>query len=313
MSVASLVRALPPDLELVLADVGSAGGLNRRWKGAAALVRALLFDPREDPSAAPLEKGRHVIFPVGLGKVAGTARLNVTALGNMSSVLLPNTERLEAFRKKGEHTAIVSTSEMPVDTLDHIVAREHLRVDVLKVDTQGSELDILDGAQACLRESVFLAEVEVSFLERYRGQPLCHEVTAYMAARGFELLDLHRLKRYRYANRSRVRNVGLGGGQRAGQLAYGDALFMLREDRLLARIRALPATDAQALALKVMLALMIYGKADAAARLFDLCADLIDGATRSRLSRCFRRLGGGGALIGRKGLHLILDYLARQV
>lgn len=313
MSVASLVRALPPGLELVLADVGSVGGLKSRWRDAAPVIRALLFDPREDPSATPLEKGRAVYFPVGLGKVAGTVRLNVTELGNMSSMLSPNTELLGAFRKKGQHTAIVSTWDMPVDTLDNIVARENIRVDVLKLDTQGSELDILDGAQACLRDSVFLAEVEVSFLERYRGQPLCHEITAYMASRGFDLLDLYRLKRYRYANESQVGNVSLGGGQRAGRLAYGDAVFMLREDRLLPRIRVLPATDAQALALKVILALMIYGKADGATRFFDMSADVIDVETKSRLSRCFRRLGGNGALIGRKGLHLILDYLARQV
>lgn len=313
MSVAAMLRMLPPGMELVLADVGSAGGLKSRWRDAAPVVRALLFDPREDASAPPIRKGREIYFPFGLGKAPGTARLNITELGNMSSMLLPNAELLKTFRKKGTHTAVTSTWDMPVDTLDNIAARETIQVDVLKVDTQGSELDILEGAQACLRNSVFLAEVEVSFLQRYLGQPLCHDITGYMAARGFELVDLYRLKRYRHLNRSRVGNVGMGAGQRAGRLAYGDAVFMLREDILMPRLAALPQPDAQGLALKVMLALMIYGKADTAARFFDLTAERIEADTRAKLGRYFKRLGGNGALIGRRGLHLILDYLARQV
>ena len=311
MTVSRLLRLLPPELEIVLADVGSAGGLKSRWRDARSVVSALLFDPRDD--GAPAKKGRDTYFPVGLGKTAGRATLNITELGNMSSMLPPNEPLLKTFRKKGTHTKIVSTWEMPVDTLDNIAHREGISVDVLKVDTQGTELDILQGAEKCLASSVFLAEIEVSFLERYKGQPLCDDIVAFMRARGFDLIDLYRLKRYRHLNNSGVGNVGLGGGQRAGRIAYGDAVFLRNEAALLGRMRALSRQDAQGLALKVMVALMVYGKADTAARLFDATADLLDEKRREEVARFFRKLGRPYAFIGGKGLHLVLDYLARKV
>ncbi len=311
MTMSRMLRLLPPGFQIVLADVGSAGGLKSRWREARSVVSALLFDPRDD--GAPAKKGRDTYFPVGLGKTAGRATLNITELGNMSSMLPPNVELLKTFRKKGAHTKIVSTWEMPIDTLDNIAHREGILVDVLKVDTQGTELDILQGAEKCLASSVFMAEIEVSFLERYKGQPFSDDIIAFMRARGFDLIDLYRLKRYRHLNHGGVGNIGLGGGQRAGRLAYGDAIFLLREELLLERIRTLSRLDAQGLALKVMVALLVYGKADTASRLFDLSADLFDEKIRQELTRFFRNLGRSYAFFGGKGLHLILDYLARKV
>jgi len=122
---------------------------------------------------------------------------------------------------------------MPVDTLDNIAQRENLSIDVIKIDTQGTELDILEGAQDCLASSIFMAEVEVFFLERYKHQPLCHDIVAYMQARGFELIDLYRIKRYRYLNQNGVDNISLGGGQRAGHISYSDAIFLLHEELIL--------------------------------------------------------------------------------
>lgn len=58
-----------------------------------------------------------------------------------------------------------------------------------------------------------------------------------MRALGFELIELHRLKRYRTRNALGIANVGLRGGQRAGRIAYGDAIFLRTEPDLMARYR----------------------------------------------------------------------------
>ncbi|MGS1016989.1 FkbM family methyltransferase [Allosphingosinicella humi] len=307
MTLKPLLRALPPGFEIVLADIGSAGGLKDRWAPARPAVSAMLFEPRD--GGEPRAEGRDMLYPVALGPEKGRALLNLTALPNMSSTLQPNRPLLETFRKKGAHTQITGTLEMPVDTLDAVAAQAGRGVDAIKVDTQGSEIGILEGARRCLAETVILAEIEVSFFERYEGQALFGDIETLMRAAGFELLDLYRLKRYRRLNRHGIGNVSLGAGQRAGRLAYGDALFFLKETTLLERIRH--GGGGETLALKAILGLLVYGKADMAARLFDETADLMDPARRARLARYFGSIGR--RFLRHNSIHHVLDYLARHV
>lgn len=307
MTLKPLFRALPPGFEIVLADIGSAGGLKDRWAPARPAVSAMLFEPRD--GGEPRAEGRDMLYPVALGPEKGRALLNLTALPNMSSTLQPNRALLETFRKKGAHTQITGTLEMPVDTLDAVAAQAGRGVDAIKVDTQGSEIGILNGARRCLAETVILAEIEVSFFERYEGQALFGDIETLMRGSGFELLDLYRLKRYRRLNRHGIGNVSLGAGQRAGRLAYGDALFFLKETTLLERIRH--GGGGETLALKAILGLLVYGKADMAARLFDETADLMDPARRARLARYFGSIGR--RFLRHNSIHHVLDYLARHV
>lgn len=305
MTFAALVRSLPDGLRITFADVGSAGGLHKRWLAARPIISGLLFEPREGGKTE--QRGNDTIYPIALGPEAGTATLNVTALPNMSSTLRPNAALLEGFRKKGGHTRIVETIDIPVDTLDALAKRESRQIDAIKVDTQGSELAILRGATDCLTGSILVAEVEVSFFQRYEGQALAGDVIAFMADQGFELIDLYRLKRYRRINEAGIGNISLGGGQRAGRLAYGDAIFFINEARLLARIEGLPGPEAEATALKAIVALLIYGKADMAAALFDRVGDVIGATLRKKIIArlaSFRRSGV---------LHHMFDYLARHV
>jgi FkbM family methyltransferase len=301
--IKSILRACPPDLELVLADIGSAGGLKDRWAAARPIVSAILFEPRY--GGEPRKEGRDTLYPVALGPEPGRATLNLTTLPNMSSTLRPNRELLSRFRKKAAHTEITGTIDMPVETLDAIAAREGREIDALKVDTQGSELGILQGARQCLSTSIFLAEIECSFFERYEGQALLADLQAFMGAYDFELIDLYRLKRYRRLNGLGVGNVSLGQGQRAGRLAYGDALFVLREDRLIERI----AARGEGLAYKAIIGLLVYGKADLAAALFEASAEQIEPKRRDKLARAMKSTGRS---VRGNSLHHVIDYLARR-
>jgi FkbM family methyltransferase len=273
------------------------------------IVSGLLFEPRD--TGETTRQGADIVFPIGLGPQAGTQTLNITALPNMSSTLRPNAALLESYAKKFAHTRITETIEMRVDTLDALVRQEGVRVDAIKVDTQGSELGILQGAVECLSSSVVMAEVEVSFFQRYENQATLCDIAAFMGDHGFELVELYRLKRYRRANFSGIGNMSFGKGQRAGRLAYGDALFMLREDRLRGRIGAAGPAEAEATALKAVLAMLIYGKPDMAAQLFDQHREAIRDPWRANLGQWLGKLGkrrtGSGVL------HHVFDYLARHV
>ena len=265
MSLRPLIAALPADFVLTFVDVGSAGSLHERWQPFQSILSAVLFEPRDGGTATgSLGRGQSRTHPVALGDRAGEVDLHITALANMSSFLEPDASLFGRYRKKGADARVVSTERVPVERLDALAAADGFTPDVLKVDTQGSELLVLKGAEDSLR-SVIVAEIEVSFLRRYVDQPLFADIEAWMNARGFELIELDRLKRYRAANSLRLRQPPVEGLQRSGRLAYADAIFMRRTESIV----ALAHEDGGASVLKGMIALLAYGKTDQAVALLD--------------------------------------------
>lgn len=270
MGLARLIAALPQDFYLTLVDVGSAGGLHARWRPFKPILSAVLFDPREAAASGKLGPGQTRVYPVALSDEAGEANLHLTALANMSSFLPPDPDVFGRYRKKGKDAQVVQCEVVPVERLDALTEADGFQPHVLKVDTQGSELMVLKGAQQSLK-SVMLAEVEVSFFQRYTGQPVFTDVEAWMKTQGFELIELYRLKRYRAANSLNIRSSPMGDGQRSGRVAYGDAIFLRNE----AAILDAAGRDEGTSLLRAVVALLAYGKADHAAALLDRGGNLL--------------------------------------
>jgi FkbM family methyltransferase len=83
--------------------------------------------------------------------------------------------------------------KVPVRRLDDIIGHEVTRPCLLKIDTQGAEVDVIDGARQLLR-SVDIAIIEVSFHQFREGAVEMHEVVQAMVAAGFrcyEVLEGH--------------------------------------------------------------------------------------------------------------------------
>jgi hypothetical protein len=57
-------------------------------------------------------------------------------------------------------------------------------VEFLELDTQGSELDILQGSKHLLTSSVLGLQVEVELFPMYKDQPLFSDVDSYLQRRG---------------------------------------------------------------------------------------------------------------------------------
>ncbi|HYC95753.1 MAG TPA: FkbM family methyltransferase, partial [Sphingomicrobium sp.] len=241
-----------------------------RWSPFRPVLSAILFDPREAAASGRLGPGQTRVYPVALSDQAGGAELHITALANMSSFLEPDAEVFGRYRKKGAHARVVQSDRVPVERLDALAKADEFQPHILKVDTQGSELMVLKGAEESL-QSVLLAEIEVSFFQRYVGQPLFADIESWMKQQGFELIELHRLKRYRAANSLDIRSSPMGDGQRSGRVAYGDAIFVRNEDA----VQAAATTDGGASLLRAAIALLAYGKADHAAALLDRGRNLL--------------------------------------
>ena len=302
-----LFAALPDDFRLTVADVGSVGGLHVRWRRLRDRLVTINFDPLDPrPSSESA-----LCLPYLIGDREGTATLNVMARPSMSSTLLPDRKFFAAFWDKPDHVEAVERIDAPMTTLDALMERERLKPDAIKIDVQGGEAAVLAGATETLRRSILLAEIECSFACRYEGQETFDQIMARMRELGFALLDLRRLKRYRYRNNSRVHDPSLGRGMRAGRLAFCDAIFMLEPDLLWQRLEGGGDANGPHAALKAMILALIYGKPDLAAAVFDRGSGDMPPATRAACAAFFKELENDGGW--RQRLHHRVDSWVQRV
>lgn len=198
-------------------EVGAADGRDsERYATLFPGARVFAFEPMPQIYSALAERARRVpaIVPLNLALAAttGTARFHVANWQDASSLLAPK----QTGSTFDQYQAQADEIEVRTSTLDEQCATHGVtRIDLLKMDAQGAELQILSGARELLaRGAIGLIYTEVHFMESFEGSALFHEVCALLAGHGFALHNLY----------------GLTHNQK-GQLAWGDAIFVRSKDR----------------------------------------------------------------------------------
>lgn len=180
-----LGRALPP---IHIVDVGA------MWleghpppyaplaRSGAARITGFEAVPAECDKLNARAMKNHAFLPYFIGD--GTERTFHTCNAPMTSSLYePNTALLKRFQLLEELTRVVGTERVATRRLDDLPEVE--RIDYLKIDVQGAELDVLRGSERKLADTLVI-HLEVEFVPMYKGQPLFGEVDAHLRARGFE-------------------------------------------------------------------------------------------------------------------------------
>jgi FkbM family methyltransferase len=164
-------------------DVGVAAGTPELYQ-AFPDARLLLVEPLEEWRATLEGIGarRQVeVVIAAAGAEAAEIEITVHRVLACSSVL---------GARRGDDAA-TERRVVPQVRLDDIVGERALPGPfVVKVDVEGGELDVLDGAPAILREAE-LVLLEVSLFELVPGAPLLHEVIESMHERGFVPADVY--------------------------------------------------------------------------------------------------------------------------
>jgi FkbM family methyltransferase len=122
-----------------------------------------------------------------VGDAAGNLEINVAA-NSYSSSILPMTN---AHLNAAPRSEFIRRVVVPVTTVVDIVAKQHVEPvhALLKVDTQGYEGPVLDGAGALLAQFAAI-QLELSLVPLYDGQLLFDELTQRVANEGFSLYGL---------------------------------------------------------------------------------------------------------------------------
>lgn len=137
-------------------------------------------------------------FGFALWSGPGNRDFYETAASGGSSLFAPNHPVANRWKFESETNVmlgrdlmtVVKATSVPVEALDTICAQASMsRVDFMKLNVQGAELDILGGASATLPD-VLGIQTEVSFVESYVGRPMFSDVDAFVRRSGFEFFDI---------------------------------------------------------------------------------------------------------------------------
>lgn len=178
----------------VVLDVGAnLGQYAAGLRSAGFTGRIVSFEPLSGPFAT-LERSaatdpnwacRHC----ALGNVDGTISINVAGNEGASSSALPMLKRHQDAFPPANY---VGSEQVPIHRLDS-VAPEVLRPDdiaFLKIDVQGFEKQVIEGALATVKDRCVGMQLELSFQPLYEGGMLIREALDLVDSLGFTLAGL---------------------------------------------------------------------------------------------------------------------------
>jgi len=175
-------------------DIGARGGVHPLVEPLAGVTAVLGFEPDEEECArlnadsgirTPWSAFR--IEPIALAAGESVAQLHLLSTPTNHSLLKPNVEFTERYNMvKWRQIGVVPLRTSNLDKLLFGLPRqEHYWGEFLKLDTQGTEFEILEGAERTLAERTVAVFCEVEFFQVMEGQKLFSDVELFLRARGF--------------------------------------------------------------------------------------------------------------------------------
>lgn len=181
---AELMQRLSIDLVI---DVGAHSGEYIREVYANGFDgRIVAFEPLQEQFTRLLElaKGNSklAVHHVALGAQDGDGRMHVSGTSYSSSLL----QMKEAHLRLAPDSGYVAEEHVEIRTLDSFNVVGPDDAAWLKVDTQGYEEYVLEGAKRTLPR-LAAVEIELSYVMLYENQSLAHDLHATLGTHGFAL------------------------------------------------------------------------------------------------------------------------------
>ena len=179
---------------LALIDVGSLGGVHPVAEPAASLIQALCFEPDEESFralerqyASPAPYAAVKVMRDALAGTRGERDLYVARVPTNTSLLEPNPRFISRYR--AERFTVEKVIKVATRPLDEVAKAPF--GEIIKLDTQGSEHEILEGASCVLHERCVAVFCEVEFFQVYREQKTLSDIDVLLRSHGFSLYGLY--------------------------------------------------------------------------------------------------------------------------
>lgn len=190
-----IVRTLGDrDVMPVLIDIGASGGPPDAWQPLGPAAHYIGFDPdlremREEYGGEFARTTKLTQAVVGSGEDE-KAEFFLTSSPFCSSMLEPDHAALDAWAFHGLFD-VVKKTQVPTTTVDR--ALDHLDqhcVDWMKLDTQGTDLRIIEGLSDSRRSKLMAVDIEPGLIDAYVGEDLFVDAHRALTNTGFWLSRL---------------------------------------------------------------------------------------------------------------------------
>jgi len=178
----------------LLIDAGANSGQYAAWLRSLGFMSPIVsFEPVSSAYAAleatAARHGSWICRRQALGDAPGTAVINVSGEnGAVSSSILPLTARHRALDPRSAATHTETIDVVRLDTVFPAIVGLS-RHPFLKIDVQGYEKWVLEGARGCL-DRIDLIQLELSLSPVYENEMLLPEGITFLEGLGFELVGL---------------------------------------------------------------------------------------------------------------------------
>lgn len=180
------------DEEIYILDAGARYGIHPKFSRLKNM-KYYGFDPdlSEIERLRIKYKSRPGLFfyNKALSNKKGKLTLNVLRHRGQSSVLRPDKESYWFKQIRKGEGEIITTESVDCTTIDNFVKSEKIKLDFIKTDTEGHDLDVLKGGNVTLN-GVLGVRCEVNFTSPVKGGCTFSEIHEYLLSKKLFLVNL---------------------------------------------------------------------------------------------------------------------------
>ncbi len=181
---------------IVVFDVGAHHGqtaiqYNRLFKNC----RIYSFEPYADSFKIlkeTIKKEKNIeVFNIAFWNKVGEVNLHVNKYSATNSILPTHREASNTWGENLLNT--LETIKVSSTTIDDFVEKKRInKIDILKLDTQGTEYFIIEGAINTIKKGkIKLIYIEIITLPTYQGQKHFDEILSLLRLNGFKLYNMY--------------------------------------------------------------------------------------------------------------------------
>lgn len=172
-------------------DVGAnTGQYAKLLRSSGFTGKIYSFEPQskafEQLSKSSAGDSQWAVYNIGLGDKDGNSIINISKNSVSSSILDINSFLV----KTAPETEYISKEEIKINRLDTFLQEINFkRRFFLKIDAQGFESKILEGAELCFN-NIYALQLELACISLYTGEKLFDEMKGFIESTGFYLSSL---------------------------------------------------------------------------------------------------------------------------